>query len=208
MRGKAVTDRLAQVVSLVAQQTVATVALTPVLSAEKEHEVPAVQAAAAHAVQGIAPFFSTNDCDHGRAEHRALTLATVTPLQPGFPHAATVVAVTSAVTNKKTGAESGELRLFVSSLERGALTSRQWLALVRGHWSVEAANHYRRDVTWREDHELVRHARRDCNLALLRSALLGALLRDGSINLSARSQHYASHPSAALRFLSSPLPSS
>ena len=39
--GKAVTDRLAQVVSLVAQETGATVAVAPVLSAEKEHEVPA-----------------------------------------------------------------------------------------------------------------------------------------------------------------------
>ena len=72
---------------------------------------------------------------------------------------------------------------------------------VRGHWSVESGNHYRRDVTWREDQELGRCARRACNLALLRSALLGALRRDGPINLSARSQHYASHRSAVLRFL-------
>jgi predicted transposase YbfD/YdcC len=109
--------------------------------------------------------------------------------------------VTSAVTNKKTGAESGETRLFVSSLARGALTPRQWLARVRGHWRVESANHYRRDVTWREDQELGRQARRACNLALLRSALLGALLHAGSLNLSARTQHYASRPAAALCFL-------
>jgi predicted transposase YbfD/YdcC len=106
------------------------------------------------------------------------------------------------VTHKKTGATSGETRHFVSSLEHGALTPRQWLARCRGHWRVESANHYRRDVTWREDAELGRHARRACNLALLRSALLGALLRDGSLNLSALTQHYASHPAAALRFLS------
>jgi hypothetical protein len=99
--GKAVGDRLAQVVSLVAQETGATVAVAPVLSAAKEHEVPAllgttyltdtlvsldaghanhqtartivtaggeyliqlkgnapaVQAAAAHALQGLAPLF-------------------------------------------------------------------------------------------------------------------------------------------------------
>jgi predicted transposase YbfD/YdcC len=109
--------------------------------------------------------------------------------------------VTSEVTNKKTGAASGETRHFVSSLERGALTPRQWLARCRGHWSVESANHYRRDVTWREDQELGRNARRACNLALLRSALLGALLRAGPINLSACTQHYASRPTAALRFL-------
>jgi hypothetical protein len=133
-----------------------------------------------------------------------LTLATVTPAQLGFPHATTVVAVRSEVTDKKTGLVSGETRVFVSSLERPALTRRQWLARCRGHWSVESANHYRRDVTWREDAELGRNARRACNLALLRSALLGALLRDGPINLSALTQYYAFHPSAALRFLRSP----
>ena len=41
--GKAVTDRLAQVVSLVAQETGATVALAPVLAVEKAHEVPAAR---------------------------------------------------------------------------------------------------------------------------------------------------------------------
>ena len=42
--GKAVTDRLAQVVSLVAQETGATVAVAPVLAIAKEHEVPAARA--------------------------------------------------------------------------------------------------------------------------------------------------------------------
>ncbi|MEY2877700.1 MAG: hypothetical protein RLZZ15_4656, partial [Verrucomicrobiota bacterium] len=32
--------------------------------------------------------------------------------------------------------------------------------------------------------------------------------RDGPINLSARTQHYASHPAAALRFLRSAHPTS
>ena len=42
--GKAVTDRLAQVVSLVSQQSGATVAVAPVLAVEKEHEVPVARA--------------------------------------------------------------------------------------------------------------------------------------------------------------------
>jgi hypothetical protein len=41
--GKAVTDRLAQVVSLVAQETGATVAVAAVLTVNKEHEVPAAR---------------------------------------------------------------------------------------------------------------------------------------------------------------------
>jgi hypothetical protein len=42
--GKAVGDRLAQVISLVQSETGATVAIIPVLAAEKEHEVPAARA--------------------------------------------------------------------------------------------------------------------------------------------------------------------
>ena len=107
----------------------------------------------------------------------------------------------SECTNKKTGALGTETRLFACSAERTAFTPSQWLARCRRHWTVESANHYRRDVTWREDDELGRNARRACNLALLRSAILGAILRDGSVNLSALTQHYASPPGAALSFL-------
>lgn len=119
-----------------------------------------------------------------------------------FPHAATVVAVDNTVTDKKSGLTSTETRLFVSSAPRPTHTRRQWLARCRGHWSVESANHYRRDVTWHEDRELGRNPRRACNLALLRSALLGVILRDGSVNLSALTQRLASKPSAAIKFLS------
>ena len=130
-----------------------------------------------------------------------MSLAVVSPLQLDFPHAATVLAVHSTVTAKKTGAVTTDTRVFVSSLEATALTPRQWLARIRGHWTVESANHWRRDQVWGEDREHGRNARRACNLALLRSALLGLLLRDGSLNLSALSQDYASHPAIALRLL-------
>ena len=112
----------------------------------------------------------------------------------------------STATNKKTGTTSGETRYFVSSAPRTAFTRRQWLARCRGHWSVESGNHYRRDVTWQEDRELGRCPRRACNLALLRSALLGVILRDGSVNLSALTQRFASNPGAAIKFLCASYP--
>ncbi len=86
---------------------------------------------------------------------------------------------------------------------------RQWLPRCRGRWSVESANHFGRAVTLRKDRELGRNARRACNLALSRSALIGAPpVRDGSINLSARTVHDASHPAAALRIPSFSHPTS
>lgn len=51
--GKSVRDRLAQVVSLVSQETGATVAVAPVLAGDKQHEVPAARALLARTPLGL-----------------------------------------------------------------------------------------------------------------------------------------------------------
>ena len=64
--GKAVTDRLAQVVSLVAHETGATVA--PVLAVAKEHEVPAARALlAATALAGALVSLDAGHANHDTA---------------------------------------------------------------------------------------------------------------------------------------------
>ena len=92
-----------------------------------------------------------------------------------------------------------DTRVFVSSLETTAPLA------VAGPHPRPLDGRERQPLAprqvWGEDREHGRNARRACNLALLRSALLGLLLRDGSLNLSALSQDYASHPPIALRLL-------
>ena len=66
--GKAVTDRLAQVVSLVAHETGATVAVAPVLAVAKEHEVPAARALlAATALAGALVSLDAGHANHDTA---------------------------------------------------------------------------------------------------------------------------------------------
>lgn len=66
--GKAVTDRLAQVVSLVAQATGATVAVAPVLAKEKAHEVPAARALLANtALDGALVSLDAGHANHETA---------------------------------------------------------------------------------------------------------------------------------------------
>jgi predicted transposase YbfD/YdcC len=136
----------------------------------------------------------------------SVTLAEVTPLALGLPFACTVVWVDRHSTEKKTGKEQQDGRLLVSSLPLETLTSKQWLRLARGHWSVESANHYRRDVSWREDQELGCDDRRACNLAMLRSALLGPLQSEQKINLKAVHQHCQRNPNEAIRWLQAKRP--
>ena len=44
-----------------------------------------------------------------------------------------------------------DARIFVASLEHGALTPAQWLLLIRSHWGVENQNHHTLDTAFAED---------------------------------------------------------
>ena len=131
-------------------------------------------------------------------------MAAVTAEQIGFPLAAQVLALRCVTTEKKTGKTTDETRLYATSLWPGERTPSQLMRLCRGHWGVEGGNHYRRDVTWFEDATSGCNPRRCLNLALLRSALLGPILRDGSVNLRALCQAGAADPSSVLRKLMHP----
>ncbi len=117
---------------------------------------------------------------------------------------AQVIALRCLSTLKKTGAASDETRLFLTSLSSSQRTPAQLMRLCRGHWAVEAGNHNRRDVTWAEDATSASNPRRCLNLALIRSALLGPILRDGPVNLRALCQQGAANPSAVIRRLMHP----
>jgi len=82
------------------------------------------------------------------AEHRSLGRAKGAA-ELVWPHAKTILRVESVKT--RGGVELWrESRLFVSSLEEKALTPKQWLKSVRGHWGVEV-NHNILDVAFAED---------------------------------------------------------
>jgi hypothetical protein len=56
---------------------------------------------------------------------------------------------------------------------------------VRGHWSVENPNHWRRDALWKEDQCRLRSPNSACALALLRTTLISLIKRVGRDNFSA-----------------------
>jgi hypothetical protein len=71
------------------------------------------------------------------------------PTESVWQHARTFLRVESVLT--KAGVQTRrEARLFVSSLDAKALTSAQWLQVVRGHWGVES-NHHTLDTAFAED---------------------------------------------------------
>jgi predicted transposase YbfD/YdcC len=123
------------------------------------------------------------------------------PDQVGFFHAAQAIAIKSTCIRKRDGRTTCDTHYYLTSLTPAEADPPKLARLIRSHWMIENGNHYRRDATWDEDGCRARKGHTTANLALLRGALLGGLLRDGSINLRALLQAHAARPNVALRLL-------
>ena len=92
------------------------------------------------------------------------------------------------------------MRFFLTSLDPSE-TKRIPVA-VRGHWSVENLNHYKRDTClWLEDDHRHRRVHIAQNLALTRNALLAIIPFDRGEPLSAWFEIYQRHPSKAIQLI-------
>lgn len=91
-------------------------------------------------------------------------------------------------------------RYFLSSIEaaQGESIAKQ----VRGHWSVENKNHYKKDTSlWMEDDHRHRRVNTAQNLALMRSALLAIIPFDEKNNLNDLLGIYSKNHRLAIRLI-------
>lgn len=143
---------------------------------------------------------------HGRhgSRHEQRTLWASSALTPylaaaGWPQVQQVLRVERRVTEH--GVCTREVRDFVTSLD-ARYTPTTFLALVRGHWLIENAAHYVRDVTLGEDASTVRSGCAPRVVAALRNTVLGLLRQRRWRNIAAALRHYAWRPVAeVLRLL-------
>ena len=140
---------------------------------------------------------------HGRIDVREIKAARLEAEACGMPFARQVLSMRRESIDKKSGECSEEIRYFLTSLDTHEATAKQLATLVRGHWSVENRNHWRRDATlWREDSCRLRNPRAALNFALLRNALL-ALIPPEFKPLAEAFEHYNRRPAAAIALLNS-----
>jgi predicted transposase YbfD/YdcC len=126
----------------------------------------------------------------------------VEPDALNFPWARQIVAVTKTSVQKKTGKTSLDTRYFVTSLDPKEAKPQRLFGIIRGHWSVENKNHWRRDAIWGEDHCLLRSPNAACALALLRNALLALLIPAGFHNLADALESMHADASHAINLIS------
>jgi predicted transposase YbfD/YdcC len=120
------------------------------------------------------------DAGHGRIEERTCRAADAGWLavrHPQWKGLHSLAAVTARRIDKKSGAESLETRLYISSLTPDP---KAILASTRAHWGIENTLHWTMDVTFDEDRCRTRKADSPLNLAVIRHAAFNILKADKS----------------------------
>jgi predicted transposase YbfD/YdcC len=122
-----------------------------------------------------------------------------------FARSAVVVGRKWQIKNALEAQEKSHVRHYLTSLD--PVESRRIPTAVRGHWSVENLNHYKRDTSlWREDDQRHRRVNIAQNLALTRNALLAIIPFGADEPLSSWFEIYQRYPTKAIHLISHAAP--
>lgn len=145
---------------------------------------------------------------HGRVELRDFCIAPVDTENSPFPHIRQIISCTRIYRSLKEGSEPEmATRLFGTSIEYGKVNPQQIAKLIRGHWSVENLNHWKRDASyWREDRAAKRNPQGARNLGLLRNAILAIIPFEKFSSLNAAFDYYRDHRGKSLKLMKNARP--
>jgi len=135
-------------------------------------------------------------------DRRRGAVAPISPVNAGLPGARCAVTVQRDWTAKNDPLQTrkSHTRHFLSSLS--VREKKRATEAVRGHWSVETRNHYKRDASaWQEDRHRHRKPNAALNLALTRNVLLALIPFEEGQPLAQFFELYHRHPPQALRLL-------
>jgi hypothetical protein len=146
--------------------------------------------------------------DHGRTERRHVARVDLDEQISSFPGARQLVRHIREWQENDSDEIKSETRYFITSLEGQERSASQLGQAIRGHWSVENKNHWKRDTSlWKEDASRPRKkASGGQVLALLRGAVLRLHDLEGFESLNASFHHHSAKPWSALRLIKTPPP--
>lgn len=138
---------------------------------------------------------------HGRLEVRRLECTTGDCSYLGWPGATLVLRRSCERHVYRTGKTTRTLLCGVTNLPVRETSAALLEQLWRGHWTIESASHYVRDVTLAEDRNHMRTGQAPQTLAALRNSLLALWRRNGWSNIADAVRATAASVSAALTLI-------
>ena len=131
--------------------------------------------------------------EHGRIERRHLCRVDLDQDISSFPGARQLIKITREWIENNSDELKSETRYFITNLLREERSAARLAQAIRGHWSVENKNHWKRDTSlWKEDASRPRKkASGGQVLALLRGAILRLHDKEAFESLNASFHHYS-----------------
>jgi predicted transposase YbfD/YdcC len=122
-----------------------------------------------------AGFTELSPADHGRIETRRIWCSSRLNDYLDFPHVGQVFLIEREAIHKKSGRESSEVALCITSRTPEQAGPADLLRINRGHWTVENSCHYVLDMTWDEDRCRIRTGHGPENTSRLRRFAISVL---------------------------------
>lgn len=141
----------------------------------------------------------TVEKSHGRLEERVIRVSSELAGYSSWPYLAQVFEYTRTWTSK--GVRKQQVRYGITSLPAEVSDAARLAALKRGHWQVENALHYVKDVTLDEDASQTHIGNAADVFVMVRNIAIGLLRRAGYRNIAAQLRRYSGCPHEALALL-------
>jgi len=113
--------------------------------------------------------------DHGRIETRRIWCCEALNAYLDFPHVAQVFLIEREVLHKKSGKQSTEIAVGLTSQSPAQASPQQVLRANREHWTIENRCHYVIDWNFDEDRSRIRTGHGPENVTRLRRFVVGVL---------------------------------
>jgi predicted transposase YbfD/YdcC len=139
---------------------------------------------------------------HGRLEIRRLTVSSQLKDFLSWPYLEQVFKLERCFISTKTGEVQQQVVYGITSLAREEVAPQALLSLIRSYWGIENGLHYRRDVTFHEDHIRMTKPNAARVMACLNNLILGLLIARSKYRyLPPARRFFQANPSRALSLI-------
>lgn len=144
----------------------------------------------------------TTEKQAGRLEERTLTTSSLLNDYLDWPHLAQVFKLERRFTCLATGVVETEVQFGLTSLTAQQADPQRLLKITRSEWGIENGLHYRRDVTFQEDHTRMTDKRMGRVMAIINNLVISLINHQGFVNHAHARRVFNACPAKALALIS------
>ena len=137
----------------------------------------------------------------GRLEERTITVSSFLNDYLDWPHVQQVFKLERRFTHLLTGKVHHEIQYGLTSLTRQEAHAERLLEIVRSEWGIENGLHYRRDVTFQEDHIRMKSKLAARAMATINNLVISLLNLQGFDNHASACRFFNAKPAKALSLI-------